>query len=227
MYEEQRLTVDGHRRWSVDSVIFDAIVDFLPRKSFGRVLDYGAGNSPYREYFACEQYIKADITQNINADIDCLIIPDKPLDLPDHSFECILVLDVLEHVTDPVFVLRELRRLLKPGGSVILSLPFLYREHETPNDYVRYTAFGIQMLVATNGGRVVRLQKVGNLAYTLLTLWLERGISNGERVTLGTFGRLLNRLLVVCMFPFSKILAKRPLAQTGIYHHLLLEIDFT
>ncbi len=226
MYEEQRLEVPGRLGCSIDKVITDAIADFIPAQHFGNVLDYGAGNSPYRTIISCDRYVKADLTQNTAGDIDCIIRPGENLHLPDADFELILLLDVLEHVSDPVFVLGELRRLLKPGGKAILSLPFMYREHETPHDHARYTAFGISTLVAAQGGRIFRLKKVGNVACTLVSLFIERGIANGEVVILGRVGRLANRLLNMSLWLFRHWFEKTPPDNAGIYHHLLLEIDF-
>lgn len=226
MYEPNRLSEQHRSKWSPDSIVIDQIADFLPARHFESVLDYGAGNSPYRTYISCERYAKADITQNVAGDIDHLICPGESLGVADGSFDLILLLDVLEHVPDPSFVLHELRRLLRPEGTLIVSVPFLYREHETPNDYCRLTMFGAEKLVRECGGRVVKMEKAGNASYTLFTLFLERAILNGERSVLGPGGKLLNRLARY-VFPLIRpILATRPPIDAGCYHHLLLEIGF-
>lgn len=226
MYESNRLTDQRSNKGSPDSIVFDQIVEFLPAQHFESVLDYGAGNSPYQAYVSCDRYAKADITQNAAGDIDLLIHPGKRLDVAEASFDLILLLDVLEHVPYPLFVLEEMRRLIKPGGTLIVSIPFIYREHETPNDYCRYTRFGAERLIEDNGGRIARMEKVGNAYYTLLTLFLERAISNGERSTLRLAGRIMNRI-VRWVFPlFRPIFANKPSIDAGCYHHLLMEIRF-
>jgi SAM-dependent methyltransferase len=226
MYESNRLKSVGNYFWNPDSIIHRQITEYILEKHYASVLDYGAGNSPYKSYVSCERYLTADITQNSTKSIDFLILPGENLKIADASFDLILLLDVLEHVPDSSYVLAELRRLIKPGGSIIISLPFIYREHETPNDYCRYTYFGVKKLVSDNGGKICRVEKLGNAYYTLLTLFLERGICNGERSVLGLAGKLLNKLALF-FFPLLRpILAAKPSIDAGCYHHLLMEIRF-
>lgn len=226
MYEEKRLAEMDRRRWNPDTVIHEAIAQFLPTDHRAKVLDYGAGNSPYRNCIACTQYVRADLNQNTAGNIDCIIEPGKPLALSDADFELILLLDVLEHVEDPSFVLDEVCRLLKPGGRVIVSLPFVYREHETPYDFTRYTSYGAQALFTAKGGRILRMMKVGNTIYTLFTLFLERGIMNGEESELSAMGILMNRALLAASYLLRGILRRPPAENAGIYHHILLEVEF-
>lgn len=226
MYESNRLTDRHSKKWGPDSIVINQIVEFLPTQHFESVLDYGAGNSPYQAYVSCGSYVKADITQNAAGDIDFLIRPGERLNVADASFDLILLLDVLEHVPDPSFVFQELRRMIKPGGLLIVSVPFIYREHETPNDYFRFTLFGGEKLAKDNGGRISKVEKIGNAYYTLFTMFLERAIDNGEKSTLGLVGKFLNKL-ALCFFPLCRpLLAAKPSINAGCYHHLLMEISF-
>lgn len=226
MYETNRLAGVDEGWWNPDFVLHREISRFLPAGPVARVLDYGAGNSPYRNRISCEAYITADITQNVRRDIDHLVRPGERLDLPDASFDLVLLLDVLEHVRDPGFVVGEVRRLLRKNGRAIVSLPFLYREHETPNDYARLTAFGAQELMARSGGTILRMKKVGNALYTLYTLFLERAILNGEHSELGAVGRAVNKLAIAALPILRPVLAVPPSERAGVYHHLLLDVSF-
>jgi hypothetical protein len=123
-------------------------------------------------------------------------------------------------------VLAEIRRLLVPGGRLIISLPFLCREHETPKDFGRYTIFGMRELLACQQGSIVRFSKVGNVYYTLLSLFLERGVGNGESNRLGVVGRALNRALGLLVPLMAPLLRRPPKSDDGIYHHLLIEVSF-
>ncbi|WP_374615141.1 class I SAM-dependent methyltransferase [Sphingorhabdus sp.] len=210
----------------MDGLMQAQIAAFLPEDYVGRVLDYGAGNSPYRRFIRCDRYVSADVGQNLAGDIDYLIVPGEPLPIAADSFDLVLLLDVLEHVPDPAYVLAEIRRLLAPGGRLIISLPFLYREHETPNDFVRYTAFGVRELLAHQHGSLVRVSKAGNLYYTLLSLFLERGVGNGESNRLGAAGRTVNRALRALVPLLAPLLRRPPKSDDGIYHHLLVEVSF-
>lgn len=226
MYETNRLAGIDEGCWNPDCVLHQEIARFLPTGPVAHVLDYGAGNSPYRNRILCEAYVTADITQNVRGDIDHIIRPGERLEFPDASFDLVLLLDVLEHVRDPGFVVDEVRRLLRKNGRVIVSLPFLYREHETPNDYIRLTAFGAQELMARSGGTILRMKKVGNALYTLYTLFLERAIVNGEHSELGMVGRVANKFAIAVLPILRPVLAAPPSERAGVYHHLLLDVTF-
>ena len=226
MYEQNRLTAPTERQRDIDGLMQAQIAAFLPGQHIGSVLDYGAGNAPYRRYLACDRYVTADVSQNLAGDIDHLIVPGEQLPIAAGSFDLVLLLDVLEHVPDPAFVLAEIRRLLAPHGRLIISLPFLYREHETPHDFARYTVFGVRELVERHQGSLVRVCKAGNVYYTLLSLFLERGVGNGERNRLGVAGRIINRALRTLVPLLAPLLRRTPRSDDGIYHHLLLEVSF-
>lgn len=226
MYEHERLAFSDERLPGMDALIQAQIAAFLPAEHVGSVLDYGAGNSPYRRFVSCDRYVTADVGQDITGGIDHLIVPGEPLPIAAGAFDLVLLLDVLEHVSDPAFVLGEIRRLLAPGGRLIISLPFLCREHETPHDFARYTVFGVRELVARQQGSLVRVRKAGNVYYTLLSIFLERGVGNGEINRLGVAGRIVNRALRALVPMLAPLLRRPPCSDDGIYHHLLFEVSF-
>ena len=69
----------------------------------------------------------------------------------DESFDTVLLLEVLEHVAEPERVLAEIQRVLRIGGVLLLSMPFLYPLHDSPHDYQRYTAPGLMHAVKRAG----------------------------------------------------------------------------
>ncbi|MDH3905933.1 MAG: class I SAM-dependent methyltransferase [Gammaproteobacteria bacterium] len=69
----------------------------------------------------------------------------------DSSIDHALLLDVLEHIPDPQRCLGELNRVLKPGGSLTIQVPFLYPVHDAPLDFHRWTNFGLQRAAARHG----------------------------------------------------------------------------
>jgi len=85
-------------------------------------------------------------------DIDPTKNPDIVLDIcdmseiPDASYDVIFVLEVLEHVASPDRAVAEMHRVLRPGGRIMISVPFVFEIHEAPHDYFRYTRFGLAHL---------------------------------------------------------------------------------
>lgn len=60
--------------------------------------------------------------------------------------DCIVCTEVMEHLPNPVACVNEIHRLLKPGGVLIASVPFLYPGHADPDDYWRFTPSGLKEL---------------------------------------------------------------------------------
>jgi SAM-dependent methyltransferase len=84
-----------------------------------------------------------------------------PLPLADDAFDTVLLSDVLEHIPTPQRLMDEIARVLKPGGKLILNVPFLYWLHETPHDFHRYTEFALRRLAESARLDVVVLEPFG------------------------------------------------------------------
>jgi SAM-dependent methyltransferase len=112
-----------------------------------RVLDIGAGEAPYRELFDEQTYVTLDYDDTPHSgEVDLHGAADAiPAD--EASFDVILCTQVLEHVPSPLRVLREFSRVLRPGGTLVATVPFAWEEHETPYDFFRYTRYGIEQLL--------------------------------------------------------------------------------
>lgn len=154
-------------------------------KSFsGTVLDVGCGHMPYKSLvlsnIAVQEYIGMDLEHSeiynqVNADLywDGASIP-----LADASVDAILLTEVLEHCPDPLHVLNETYRVLKPGGIIVFSVPFLWYLHETPYDFYRYTPYAIDKMLCDTGYKDIELETYGNGRYAFLHvyfIWLKRG----------------------------------------------------
>lgn len=104
-----------------------------------RVLDLGAGSCPYRPLFAHCRYLSQDATPlepaqlaggaygDIDHRCDATGVPE-----PDGSFDAILCTEMLEHVVEPIAVAREMARLLRPGGTLLLTAPLGSGLHQEP-----------------------------------------------------------------------------------------------
>ncbi|MGH7162873.1 MAG: class I SAM-dependent methyltransferase [Planctomycetota bacterium] len=135
------------------------------------LLDFGCGSRPYRALFAPKfaTYLAADLPGNPEADVQ--LDADGRVPLPDGAADCVLSSQVLEHVDDPRRYLGEARRLLRPGGRLVLSTHGIWPYHPDPSDHWRWTAEGLQREVKLAGFEVERVRSVLGLAATSVQLW--------------------------------------------------------
>lgn len=157
------------------------LYDNLKEISFeinGKLLDLGCGIKPYRTLFNSDFYVGLDLLESGHlkeakkADVyfDGKIFPFK-----NETFDSIICMEVLEHVFEPDIFLEETRRVLKKGGFFLLSVPFIWAEHEKPFDYGRYTFYGAKHLLEKHNFEIMASRK--NLAsfkmyFQLINLYL-------------------------------------------------------
>lgn len=105
-----------------------------------RVLDLGAG-----ERKRAPHVWNLEIAPVPNTDV---VADGHALPFSDASLDAVIVEAVLEHVRDPLGVVGEIERVLKPGGYVCAAVPFLQGFHGSPEDYQRWTLAGFETLLA-------------------------------------------------------------------------------
>jgi ubiquinone/menaquinone biosynthesis C-methylase UbiE len=115
------------------------------------VIDIGAGEAPYRELFSDQHYVTLDRAETPHSGGVDLHGTADSIPAEDSSFDVVVCTQVLEHVPEPLQALREFQRVLRTGGALIVTVPFLWEEHETPFDYYRYTRYGIEYLLRQAG----------------------------------------------------------------------------
>jgi len=128
------------------------------------VLDAGAGEARFRARFSRQRYLALDNRQGDLAwNYSGLHIVGNLLDLPLRGDACDAILNVvvLEHAPDPSRVLLELRRVLRPGGRLLIMVPLIWEVHQAPNDYFRFTRYGFESLLAGAQFEIASLIPVG------------------------------------------------------------------
>jgi SAM-dependent methyltransferase len=169
--ERGRLRASRSRRhvaagsWLVTDLVA-AQYDFALREYCrGDVLDLGCGEAPlyghYRRFASSVTCVDWPGSAHDTGHADVLCDLDEPLPLPDASFDTVILSDVLEHLYDPRQVISEIRRVLRPGGKLLMSAPFMYGLHERPHDYYRYTRHTLERMASDSGFDVLLLQELG------------------------------------------------------------------
>ena len=122
----------------------------------GEVLDVGCGHKPYRSFVPADRYVGLDIDSPVTRALGVadVLYDGRRFPLPDASFDGVLCSQVFEHVFNPEEFLGEICRVLRPGGRLVLTVPFVWDEHEQPHDFARYSSFGLKALLERNGFEV-------------------------------------------------------------------------
>jgi SAM-dependent methyltransferase len=137
-------------RTSVQYAVRKPLLDWLASQDVAgaTVLDVGCGDRPYETLLrGAARVVGFDVPGNPHADLHGSIHA-IPVDAA--SFDVVLCLQVLEHVPDPAAAVRELRRVVRPGGRVLVSTHGVYPFHPNPRDLWRWTHDGLETLFRTN-----------------------------------------------------------------------------
>jgi SAM-dependent methyltransferase len=153
-----------------------AMEGFAPELS-GRLLDVGCGSKPYQSLFSVTEYVGLDIESEVTrkAGIADYLYDGVRFPFEDAAFDSVLCNQVLEHVFNPDEFLGEIRRVLKPSGKLLLTVPFVWDEHEQPYDYARYSSFGLRALLEKHGFRIqqhIKLNADASILFQLANAYL-------------------------------------------------------
>jgi len=143
----------------------------------GKTLDIGCSTSGYAKYFP--NRIGLDIAEKEGVDV---VGDAHDLPFSDNEFEVILCTEVLEHLHSPQIAINEMRRILKKGGTLILTTRFIYPIHDAPHDYFRYTKYGLKHLLSQ--WKILELEEetdtMGAFAVLLQTIALKSKLRGGR-----------------------------------------------
>ena len=133
----------------------------LAHRITGRTLDVGCGSKPYEALYSASEYIglEYDTPENRENKQAEHFYDGETFPFDDGNFDSLVANEVFEHVFNPDRFLQEIQRVLKPGGKLLLTMPFVWDEHEQPHDFARYSSFGIRHLLEKHGFEIVEQRK--------------------------------------------------------------------
>lgn len=179
----------------------------------GKLLDFGAGSMPYKSIFTVKDYVGLDIGESGYHDVKSaeVFYDGKTIPFNDDHFDSILCSEVFEHVFNLDEVLVELNRVLKVDGHILITIPFVWPEHEVPFDFARYSTFGIKHLLEKTGFEVVEMDKTNDYIQTVFQLWIAylfNYVFPSNIIVKYTLHLLVTFPLTLCGLLLSKILPK-------------------
>jgi len=148
-----------------ECLIEKAVSDFsnsLPDGS--RVLDAGAGEGQYAGWFALHRYTGVDLGigdaawnyHELDAVADLCAMP-----FADETFDAAINIVTLEHLPEPLLALKEIARVLRPGGKLLIAVPHEWEVHQSPHDFYRYTRHGLRYLLERADFVNIEIQPAG------------------------------------------------------------------
>lgn len=140
-----------------------------------KVLDVGAGDGAYKSYFKNCEYVAQDFLQTPDLAYGKIDVVSDITNIPlrSNEFDVILCSEVFEHIPYPEKSLKEIVRLLKPGGKLIFSAPLGSGQHQQPyHFYGGYTRFWYEKFFPDNGLKIDSLiPNGGQYGHTAELLW--------------------------------------------------------
>jgi SAM-dependent methyltransferase len=156
----------------------------------GKVLDVGCGAQPYRDLLSSNATYFGIDTVDAKARFgyempDTIYYSGNTWPVTDQSCDAVVCTEVLEHVVDPSAFVGEMHRCLRPGGRLLLTVPFAARWHFVPYDYWRFTPSGLSILLERSRFAKVEIYARGNAltvaCYKLMALMLPLLLPQGGR----------------------------------------------
>lgn len=184
----------------------NCVKDTVDKYKFrGTVLDFGCGDKPYKYLFKYGTDYKG-IDFKLHSTNNCFPYSEPPdyffpknyaktfrLPFKSNLFNHVVAFQVLEHHQDPEKMFSEIFRVVKKAGYVLITVPFIGGIHGEPDDYQRYTKYGLMVRVKKYG-EVVIIKEQGSVFSVISTLF-------GEILIKFTAKNKLHYIIGMLVFP--------------------------
>jgi len=184
----------------------------------GRMLDVGCGDKPYYDQFQnVTNYIGIDIPASIDiaranskrrvTAVDVYSV-GQCLPFINESFDSVATFQVIAHLPDPFQFIGEISRVLKKDGILIITYPMVSPFSEAPQDYFRYTEYGMLQLCNTFHLEIIEQQRMGGGWQTIGFLIRHLLLKNHEN-TNSSFLKKIYAMLAIRLYNFCCFLDKK------------------
>ena len=173
----------------------------------GKVLDVGSGAAPFAALLKRQSDAVIELERDrrrFAATRPCVWGDAQTLPFHDGSFETVVSFQVLEHVPRPAAMIEEIARVLARGGRLILTAPHMWGVHEEPEDYFRFTGFGLRQLSLDAGLDVCSV-------HALAGYWVTAGarachyLQQFEKIGLALVTRPLYAVIQIAALLFDRL----------------------
>jgi SAM-dependent methyltransferase len=156
--------------WYASGLLAKGVGELAGGLTGERVIDVGCGVQPYRaalggfrHYVGFDSPLRPDSAASADAFGDAVALP-----FADACADAVLCTEVMEHVSEPATMLAEIHRVLRPGGHLIVTVPFTWHIHDEPHDFWRFTEFGLRRVLERAGFEVDSLCAVNGMLGAVL-----------------------------------------------------------
>lgn len=216
----------GHSLYAIRTSLLSAVTSVKPQIK-GIVVDLGCGEMPYKELLMengnITKYIGIDIepTEYHNQIKPDLFWDGNTIPLPDNYADWFILTEFLEHYFDTQSILKEIYRVLKPGGHIYFTVPCIWPLHEIPYDEYRFTPYSLEKHFKKAGFSKTEITPLGGINRSLaimLGVWKE----NYNMWSPSRINRWGKRKLIYLLTKFYNYLLKNEKIPDSYNNHYFL-----
>ncbi len=157
--------------WLIHKILLESISEAASKYARGNLVDIGCGRKPWEKVFSpyVTEYVGVDHEDTFHDIQKADVIADAyQTTLDDECADTVLLINVLEHLEEPIIAAKEICRVLRKDGHAIVIAPMFWHVHEAPRDFYRFTPFGFQYVFESVGLQVVELKPLCGFYVTFL-----------------------------------------------------------